>query len=136
MEENRFWKNIKHFDYQEFSAPEDPESGFGMDHYLVMSLDELRGLIGYPIIIHENGAYSVRGHADNSYHYEGKAVDFHVDPECKLSARQQGHVIFSTGKFRGIGFYAEWKPVPGWHLDVRQGFQIWKKIGGEYVYFF
>lgn len=142
MEPNRFWKFIKYFNYLEFSAPEDEarpgarESGLLMNHFLVMSLDELRGIFGWPIIIHENGGYSFKGHSENSFHYEGKATDFHVHPDCKLSSRQQMQVILSTGKFGGVGFYPEWKPVPGFHVDVRLKFQIWKKIKGQYIYFF
>jgi hypothetical protein len=136
MEPNRFWESIKYFSYLEFSAPEDRESGLLMNHFLVMSLDDLRKLLGSPIIIHENGGYSFKGHSENSFHYEGKAVDFHVHPDCKLSPRQQAQVILSTGKFGGVGFYPVWHPVPGFHVDVRQGFQIWKKVGGQYIYLF
>jgi len=132
--ENRFWESIKHFKYQEFSAPGEPKSGRLMNHFLVMSLDELRGILGWPIIIHKNGGYSLNGHAENSHHYEGKAVDFHVDPDCFLPSRQQLQVILSVGKFGGVGYYPEWAPVPGFHVDVRPGFQIWAKRKGVYTY--
>ena len=135
MEENRFWESIKHFKPEDFSAPEDLKSGYLMNHFLVMSLDEVRSIIGHPIIIHGNGAYAFKGHSDNSFHYLGEATDFHV-VDWSLSPRGQMRVILDIGSFGGVGFYPDWKPVPGFHVDVRRMFQIWKKENGIYTYFF
>jgi hypothetical protein len=152
MESNRFWESIKFFKYTEFSAPEDSESGLLMNHYLIMTLDELAQITGHEVIIHPNGGFSFKGHSDGSFHYHGMAADFHFgwsrsigalrpDKErntgpWKLSVREQAKIILGMGKFGGVGVYPEWKPVPGFHVDVRPGFQIWKKVGADYVYFF
>ncbi len=133
MEANRFWESIKFFKYTEFSAPEDPESGLLMNHFLVMSLEDLRKITGHPVVIHENGAYSFKGHSDNSFHYLGQGVDFHFQ-DWGLPVREQMRIILGTGKFGGVGFYPEWKPVPGFHVDIRPGFQLWAKRKGEYLY--
>ncbi len=134
-EKNRFWESIRHFKPEEFSAPEDPASGYLMNHFLVMSLDELREIVGHEIIIHKNGAYAFKGHADNSFHYLGEAVDFHFR-DWTLPPRGQMRAILDLGSFGGVGFYPEWKPVPGFHVDVRRTFQMWKKEKGKYKYFF
>jgi len=137
MVENRFWDNtIKHFKPEEFAAPENPTSGLLMNHFLIMGLDDLRSILGYSIHVHQNGGYSLKGHSANSYHYDGRAVDFHLDPASPLTPREQLRIILSVDKFGGVGFYPEWKPVPGFHVDVRERFQIWKKVGDTYVYFF
>ena len=146
MEPNRFWESINFFKYTEFSAPEDPESGLLMNHYLVMTLDELAQITGHQIIVHRNGGYSFKGHSDNSFHYHGMATDFHFGPlrsnktgdigPWKLPVREQAKIILGLGKFGGVGIYPEWKPVPGFHVDVRPGFQVWKNVEGKYLYLF
>lgn len=133
VERNRFWESIKYFKYMEFSAPGDPESALLMNHFLVMSLDELRKITGHPINVHENGGYSHTGHSKNSFHYQGMAVDFHFE-NWVLPFREQARIVLGSGKFGGVGFYPEWKPVPGFHVDVRPGFQMWAKRNGEYIY--
>jgi len=134
---HRFWNDtIRHFDYTEFSAPEDPESGLLMNHFLIMALDDFRERLGYGVHINPNGGFSLKGHSDGSFHYQGEAADFHVDPACPLSPRQVMRELLALGKFGGVGFYPEWKPVPGFHSDVRLRFQLWVKRGGEYIFIF
>jgi hypothetical protein len=135
MEKNRFWESIKFFKYTEFSAPGDPESGLQINHWLVTWLDELRKITGHPMEVHQNGGFSFKGHEKNSLHYVGQACDFHFDG-WTLGAREQMKIILGMGRFGGVGFYPDWKPVPGFHVDVRPGFQIWAKRKGEYVYLF
>jgi len=135
MEPNRFWDSIKFFKYTEFSAPEDPESGLLMSHFLVIGLEGLRKITGHPVIIHQNGGYSFKGHCDNSFHYLGLAADFHFQG-WGLPFREQARIVLGLSKFAGVGIYPEWKPIPGFHVDVRPGFQIWAKRKGQYIYLF
>lgn len=123
----------KYFKRSEFDAPGDPNSGLRMNPWLVKYLDELREMTGHPIIIHENGGFSFTGHIDGSYHYQGMAADFHF--LWGLPFSEQARRIFNLGKFGGIGIYPEWNH-PGFHVDIRSGFQIWVKRNGVYTYLF
>ncbi|RLB06429.1 MAG: hypothetical protein DRG83_00170 [Deltaproteobacteria bacterium] len=109
------WNQIRHFRQDEWGRWE------FVDPRLIYMMDQLREEIGAPIIIHE--AYATSGHAKNSYHYIGKAVDFHI--KTKKSFRTQLAVIMRIG-FTGIGFYPWWEH-PGWHVDIRPAFktQLW-----------
>ena len=107
-----------------------------MNHFLIMGLDQFREELGYPVVINPNGGYSFKGHSEGSFHYQATATDFHVDPACPFSPRQQMRELLAIGKFGGVGYYPEWTPVPGFHVDMRLRFQIWVKRNGEYVYIF
>lgn len=130
-----FWRGIKHFDYYEFSSPEDPESGLKMDFSLIQGLDELREKTGHPIWINHNGGFATHGHSDGSYHYEGRGADFHFDwPD--LPFQQQAKLVFNSPAFRGIGLYPGWVH-PGFHVDTRlEPFQVWVEREGKYIYLF
>ena len=130
-----FWRGIKHFDYHEFSSPEDPESGLKMNFSLIQGLERLREITGRPIIIHHNGGFAASGHSDGSHHYEGRAADFHFD-WLDLMLRQQAKIVFNSMHFSGIGLYPEWAH-PGFHVDSRLGpFQVWVERAGKYLYLF
>jgi hypothetical protein len=130
-----FWASIWHFKPEEFAAPEEPASGLKMNFAVVRTLDDLREKSGHPIVVHQNGGFSFRGHCDGSLHYSGRAIDFHFDwPDLML--RQQAMLVFGMGRFCGIGIYPEWNH-PGFHVDMRYGpFQVWVKRGEKYLYLF
>jgi len=107
---------------------------------LLLLLDEVRHYVGYPFIIHN--AYETSGHVENSQHYLGNAVDFHVqDMEFKTAANKILNSLTKTKfadmpmiQFCGIGIYPDWNN-PGFHLDVR-GYQAsWGRIKNKYVSF-
>ena len=136
MNEKWWYETIKHFRPEEFAAPDRPETGLMMNPELVKGLDRIRDLIGYPLYIHHNGGYAFSGHGDGSYHYVGEAADFHFDPNSMFTSREEMKFILSLGLFGGIGFYPEWKPVPGFHVDIRTRFQVWVRRKGQYIYIF
>lgn len=136
------WNRIKFFERAEFQDPKyGPESGDEIDFRLVYMLDRLRGETGWPIIVHwrVGGAVDLdgsHGHSQNSYHLGKrgcKAVDFHFSTDAPL--RLQYYQISLVG-FSGIGFYPEWKPTVGFHVDLRPIYksQRWKRVNGNYVY--
>lgn len=115
------WNQIKHFNPNEKWG--DPER---MDFRLVWALNKLREEIGKPFIIH--CGYEESGHAPNSFHYSGQAVDFHVKgiEFCILL-----HKISRVWWFGGIGLYPHWNN-PGFHLDIGHHRQWYKDEDGKY----
>ena len=101
------WRKIKHFNVKEKWG--DP---YKMDFKLVWLLDELREHLDEPIIIH--CGYELEGHAKNSFHKTGKAVDFHVEGIDLYAAWGE---IDKLWWFGGAGFYPHWNS-PGFHLDL------------------
>ncbi len=103
------WKYIKHFKPNENWG--DPAK---MDDLLLKHLDLLRDFAGFPFEVH--CGYETSGHATNSYHYQGLAVDGHFEG---LSLVEQ--FLFAIQfQFNGIGIYPYWNK-PGLHLDIRPG---------------
>lgn len=122
------WKKIRHFRKSEW------EPGANKVHHrLIHTLDEMRAFCGRPIIIHN--AYATTGHSDNSYHYRGEAVDFHIKG---ISLLWQFLFAERFG-FGGIGVYPHWNN-PGLHCDIRYhwpesdvpGDRWWRDDGGDY----
>lgn len=105
------------------------------DDFLV-SLYRFRVAMDIPMIVHE--AYATSGHAPNSYHYQGRALDFHF--KYKNIPLRRVVVAAITSGLYGIGFYPWWSPYPGgFHLDNRSAskFNIWNKTeSGIYIYLF
>jgi len=108
--------------------------------FLLLILDELRHYIGHSFIIHN--AFATSGHSENSQHYLGNAVDYHIKGISFKSAVDKTLKHLSKMKFLnnqiidycGIGIYPEWNN-PGFHLDVR-GYQAsWGRIKNKYVSF-
>ena len=83
-----------------------------MNVRLIFWLDALRRSVGMPIVIH-NG-YEEDGHEDGSQHYQGKAVDLHIEG---LTVEEQMWEAMSF-PFTGMGMYPFWNN-PGLHLDTR-----------------
>jgi len=93
------------------------------------SLDLVREYAGVPIHIHV--AYDDSGHSNNSYHYKGKAVDFHFGG---LTPLEQFACIKMIADLRGVGYYPWWNN-PGWHVDLRPDNLFWlSSKKGKYIY--
>lgn len=117
------WTKIKHFSPNENWGNPDK-----VNPYLVIALDALRDSVGKPIIIH--CAYSTDGHAKDSMHYNGKAVDIHI---VGLNVVDQFLAAERIGLFNGIGVYPFWNS-PGLHLDIRTQPGRWgRNAAGVYV---
>jgi hypothetical protein len=82
-----------------------------LDKGMLIMLDNYREILGYPVNI--NSDYEQSGHANNSEHYEGKAVD------CSSKAPLWWQYICAERVgFENIGLYPNWK-TPGLHLGIR-----------------
>jgi len=68
-------------------------------------------------------------HATNSLHYQGRAIDLHMEG---LNLGQTARIAMRYF-FGGVGLYPGWNH-PGLHLDVRSNPTTWVSIGGEYIY--
>ena len=97
---------------------------------LVYALDEIRARADLPIYVHH--AWALDGHAEGSYHYTGQAVDFRFEPG--LSTIEEFLNIVQQPEIGGIGFYPDWKPRLGWHVDLRSSRLFWTRIEGSYYY--
>ncbi len=102
---------------------------------LVYSTDRIRGVLGVAYIIHV--AWDDAGHEDQSLHYgdTAKAQDGHFVDQGQ-SHWEELLAILSDPNIGGIGFYPEWSPRPGWHMDIRQDIPrlFWARVNGEYRY--
>jgi hypothetical protein len=80
--------------------------------------------------------YAAGGHSENSYHYKGMAVDFHI--KTKLTFSEQVGAIeailveFGVHLLTGLGIYPDWNS-PGFHLDKRGQKGRWGRIGQQYT---
>ncbi len=118
------WQKVKYF------RPDSPYDKWGnpykMDFILIMALDEFREDVGKPVNVHE--AYALKGHARNSLHKDGKAVDIFVEKIDLLELFLKAEKRLA---FTGIGVY-DW----GLHLDVRTILDVgarWCRIDGIYL---
>ncbi len=110
----------------------------GMDNGFLASLYQFRVAIDNPIIVNPNGGYSTKGHSPKSYHYQGRAIDFHFKYRKNVSLRKFVVAALRCGLY-GIGMYPHWSPSPGgFHLDNRPGgmLNMWSRNeDGVYTYF-
>lgn len=123
-----YWDNIQHFEPKEWQK--DPGKASPV---LVYAVDNARHMAGVPIIIH--ACWDDSGHSEQSYHYTGQAVDFHFEPG--LTKLQEFSALAAQPEIGAIGYYPEWQPRPGWHVDVRNwnsGRLYWSRQGGIYQY--
>lgn len=113
------WKLLKYFSINENWG--DPNK---MDPVLMFTLDEFRHFVNKPIVVH--CGWEASGHSENSLHYQGKAVDIHVEG---MHVLDQYLAAERFDSFNGIGIYGPdvWKN-PGLHLDTRP---LIKKIAAD-----
>lgn len=110
------FSSVTHFTPDEWRPIE------GLSPVLVYEVDAWRDWLGRPVIIHE--AFAVDGHAPDSQHRLGLAVDLHVEGMSVIDAWLAAE---RWPSFRGIGLYPFTKSLmspegwthPGLHLDVR-----------------
>lgn len=120
------WETInEYFDADEFGEG----AHRGMDDAFLLSLYQFRVAMDLPILVHNNGGFSVKGHSPKSYHYQGRAIDFHFKYPRNVSLRRVVVAAIKCGMY-GIGMYPHWSPKPGgFHLDNRPAgmFNIWSR---------
>jgi len=118
------WDQLKHFKRTE--AWGQPEAMNGM---LLLLMDAIADQAAVPVIIH--CGYEMSGHAKNSQHKTGGAVDFHL--KANQPFIQQIELIerilceLQVSKYVGLGIYPDWNN-PGFHLDVRGTMARWGAI--------
>ncbi len=133
MMTDKQWKQLNHFEKWEWVK--DPDK---VSRLLAFSTDGIRDRLGRACYIHV--CWDNSGHSDNSYHYTGQAVDLHFsppeDPNVVNSHLEEFAVIMSFKEIGGVGFYPEWGPRPGWHIDTRNRDVklLWTRVGGKYYY--
>ena len=116
-------------EFRPYFTPE--ECGEFMDYDFMLRVLALRKRLGLPMIVH--AGYSLSGHAPDSYHGKGMALDFHVQ---NASPRRVLSEIDRMGVFGGAGWYPWWNN-PGFHIDARppERYQRWcSRRAGEYTY--
>lgn len=115
----------KHFPKNEWVK--DPSK---VSQILMNCLEQIRIKTDTIMIIHV--AWDDGGHATNSYHYKGMAVDFHFKGD--ITKLEQLEAIIAIPELNGIGFYPEWEH-PGWHVDIRRANRLfWVQKKGIYHY--
>lgn len=86
------------------------------------------------INIHE--AYATSGHSENSQHYKGNAVDFHIitiiDYIIQIELIENILIDLQVENFVGLGIYPTWNSE-GFHIDIRGTRARWGYIGGDQV---
>lgn len=89
-----------------------------MDGYFMEAIDQFREDIGVSMSIH--CGYATEGHAENSYHYLGRAIDFHFEEEGRRLSLEEHILLALRSPFGGIGIYT-WSPNgPFLHFDNRK----------------
>jgi len=121
------WGRVQHFIPEEFG-----DHAKQVNPELVYTVEAIRQLSGTPVNIH----LPIDGpaHAENSWHHKLLALDFHFGKG--LSHFSEFTILSSFSQIGGIGFYPEWSPRPGWHIDLRpyKIRSLWFRVGGDYYY--
>lgn len=129
MSNNNLWLQLDHFERWEWKYDPDKASP-----ELVLIMDRLREYAGVPVHIHV--CWAQDGHAPQSYHYTGQAVDFRFGDG--LRPMEEFAAICAMPELMGIGYYPLWGPRPGWHVDIRRepARLYWYHDGNTYLYGF
>lgn len=107
-----------------------------MDVGFLNMLDNIRDEYGLPFIIH--CGWEIKGHADNSGHGFGKAVDFHIKDNKRNIKEQWLMLVVCITKLgyydcAELGVYPYWNN-PGFHLGKSDRAKRWgRDITGKYV---
>ena len=107
------------------------ECGKGMLQTFMLKVLVLRKAIDTPM--HITAGYCKSGHAKNSYHYKGRALDFFT----KLSPRKVMRVVDRFGLFGGVGTYWWGYHKPFYHIDDRNEIRYNRWVcrkEGKYIY--
>lgn len=123
------WHHLDHFTKQENWGDPDRVSGL-----LLLLLDTLRDRWQARFIIH--CAWEPGGHAAQSQHYLGNAVDFHIEDgqpfALQIAVMERFLAKLNVSDRVGLGIYPDWNH-PGFHLDVRGEKARWGRLGTTYV---
>ena len=131
---------MKYFKEHEFSGWYDQ-----LNPALMVNLDELRHRWGMPIAISPvRGAVGRHKGEDNTSQHnvdkwgEVRAVD--TLPHG-IKTQEDANRFYRLSRdcgFSGVGFYPQWKPRPGFHLDVRVNSNLlcvatWGQLNSEWI---
>jgi uncharacterized protein YcbK (DUF882 family) len=121
------WSYVKNFTPREKWG-----SATAMNGLLILLLQAIRDHLepDEGIVIH--CGYEASGHAADSQHKQGNAVDFHIRSARSLP-EQSDRLCDILKKLQvfdrvGLGIYPDWNS-PGFHLDVRGTYARWGRIG-------
>jgi len=96
-------------------------------------LQKFRTLIKRPVYFN---SITDGEHKKGSIHFLGKAFDIRIGGKGRINWNKMLQFAIDAG-FRGIGYYPNWAPNKGLHLDDRLGLlKLWKriKVAGKKVY--
>ena len=85
-----------------------------IDGKLIILFSELQKILDEPVYIHK--AYEEEGHVENSFHYSGQAIDFHVGTQPVHSLLKVWKILNEWWN-GGLGVYPCWNE-PGFHIDM------------------
>jgi hypothetical protein len=114
-----------------------------MDPVLLFIHDAFRSTLPAGCWIKVHCGYKDTGHTKNSYHYSGKAIDWHVEGINPVEAERYlmkflktpifiNNEVYKLINYMGVGLYPEWI-TPGFHTDIRGTRANWSRIGGKYA---
>ena len=107
------------------------ECGKGMEMAFMLKVLMLRKALDTPM--HITAGYCKSGHAKNSYHYKGRALDFFTH----LSPRRVARQVDRLGLFNGFGIYWWGYHKTFYHIDDRneRRYNRWvSPKSGKYIY--
>ena len=131
------FKFLKYFTLNEKNYVGQPAWGDSnqVNGLLLRILDEIRAEVGAPVLIH--AAYETSGHASNSEHKRGDAIDCHFKGVTLWRAYQGIQKVLAKYNLVdrvGIGVYFWWNS-PGFHIDLRGfGLTWYSRSSNNYVY--
>lgn len=137
MPKSKIWNFINHFSMFENWGNPNKISGI-----LLLVINAVRDILGLPIRL-SSPAWSDHGHASNSYHYKGMALDGYITRSVFTVFEILDNFIKALeDKLQihnyALGYYPWWndKKCVGIHFDVREKQVFWiSPKQGEYIYY-